>query len=226
MNSLYKPHYPVLSSNPKVFLQVAIGGVLEPRMMIIELFEDVLPKTVENFRCLCTGERGMGEGGKLLCYRGSPFHRIVEGFMCQGGDLTKHNGTGGESVYGPVFPDESFEGKAGKHVGPGIVSMANSGPDTNSSQFFIVTNATPHLDGKHMVFGQVIEGIDVLSAISKCGTASGVPKKQVMIAECGQLYLFPGVPPHSRTPQECLDVSVPSIVLPGAYMRARTRCGS
>ena len=156
-------------------------------MIIIELFDDVVPKTAENFRSLCTGEVGMGETGKLLSFRGSPFHRIVEGFMCQGGDFTKKNGSGGESIYGQFFPDESFAGKAGKHIGPGIVSMANSGPDTNSSQFFIITNATPHLDGKHVVFGQVIEGMDVLYTISKCGTASGVPKKQAVIAECGQL---------------------------------------
>ncbi|KAJ9442906.1 Peptidyl-prolyl cis-trans isomerase [Diplonema papillatum] len=182
-----KVHYPVLASNTKVFFDVAIGGVSEPRYIVMELFDDEVPRTTENFRCLCTGEKGVGQWGRLLCFRNSAFHRVVEGFMCQGGDISHGNGTGGESIYGPSFPDESFSGKAGKHLGPGLLSMANAGPDTNSSQFFITGNATPHLDRKHVVFGQVIEGFESLAAIMKCASPSGIPKKDVVIVECGQL---------------------------------------
>eukprot|EP01062_Namystynia_karyoxenos_P029213 TRINITY_DN2198_c0_g1_i1.p1 TRINITY_DN2198_c0_g1~~TRINITY_DN2198_c0_g1_i1.p1 ORF type:complete len:192 (+),score=49.74 TRINITY_DN2198_c0_g1_i1:78-653(+) len=182
----YQPHYRSLESNPKVFFEVSIDGKRQERRLVFELFDDVVPRTAENFRCLCTGEAGTGTLGKVLHYKGCSFHRIIEGFMCQGGDFTRGNGTGGESIYGERFADESFEGKAGRHVGPGILSMANAGPNTNGSQFFITTNATPHLDGKHVVVGQVIEGFETLLAIARMGTPSGQPRKQVLIDDCGQ----------------------------------------
>merc|ERR1711988_249522 len=146
---------------------------------------DTVPKTVENFRALCTGEKGMGKSGKALHYKGSAFHRIIPGFMCQGGDFTTGDGRGGESIYGNKFEDESFAGKAGKHTGAGCLSMANAGPNTNGSQFFICTGQTPHLDGKHVVFGKVIAGLEVVQAIEKCGSGSGATSRPVEIADCG-----------------------------------------
>merc|ERR1711964_574832 len=126
-------------------------------------------------------------GGKPLHFKGSSFHRVIPGFMCQGGDFTQGNGRGGESIYGSKFADESFAGKAGKHTGFGCLSMANAGPNTNGSQFFVCTGNTPHLDGKHVVFGKVIEGDDIVKAIEKVGSGSGATSKPVTISNCGQL---------------------------------------
>jgi len=142
-----------------VFFDITIGGNPAGRVTI-DLFEDT-PKTSENFRALCTGEKGMGKSGKNLWFKGSRFHRVIPGFMAQGGDFTKGNGTGGESIYGMKFEDENFKHK---HTGPGILSMANAGPGTNGSQFFLCFDAFPHLDGKHVVFGKVSSGAEFLQA--------------------------------------------------------------
>merc|ERR1712144_135044 len=172
----------------KVFLDLEVGGASVGRV-VIELRDDVVPKTCENFRGLCTGEHTgrVGTSGRELCYKGSCFHRVIPGFMCQGGDFTRGNGTGGESIYGAKFADESFAGKAGKHTGAGCLSMANAGPNTNGSQFFVCTGQTPHLDGKHVVFGNTVEGYDTVKAIEKVGSQSGATSKPVVIADCGQL---------------------------------------
>ena len=172
-----------IAANPKVALDVSIGG--EPAgTLTLELFADVVPKTAENFRALCTGEKGTGKSGKPLSYKGSPFHRIIPGFMIQGGDFTRGNGTGGESIYGEKFADENFELK---HTGPGILSMANAGPNTNGSQFFITVAETPWLDGKHVVFGKVVDGMDVLKKMEEQGTRSGQTKADVVLSDCKQL---------------------------------------
>eukprot|EP00441_Pelagodinium_beii_P022480 CAMPEP_0197656044 /NCGR_PEP_ID=MMETSP1338-20131121/39969_1 /TAXON_ID=43686 ORGANISM="Pelagodinium beii, Strain RCC1491" /NCGR_SAMPLE_ID=MMETSP1338 /ASSEMBLY_ACC=CAM_ASM_000754 /LENGTH=185 /DNA_ID=CAMNT_0043231843 /DNA_START=66 /DNA_END=623 /DNA_ORIENTATION=- len=170
-------------SNPRVFFEMEIGGRPCGRIEM-ELYAKDVPKTAENFRALCTGEKGKGRQGKPLHFKGSAFHRVIPGFMCQGGDFTKGNGTGGESIYGEKFRDENFKHK---HTGPGVLSMANAGPNTNGSQFFLCTVATPHLNGKHVVFGKVVEGMDVVQLIEKEGSQSGKTKRPVVIEDCGEV---------------------------------------
>merc|ERR1712107_726425 len=160
----------------RVFFDVTADGAPLGKV-IMELRADVVPKTSENFRALCTGEKGFG-------FKGSSFHRVITDFMCQGSDFTNHNGTGGQSIYGSKFADENF---TLKHDGPGVLSMANAGPGTNGSQFFLCTVKTTWLDGKHVVFGSVTEGMNVVQAIEKVGSQSGKTSKPVVIADCGQL---------------------------------------
>ena len=147
--------------------------------VVIQLFDGIVPKTCLNFRCLATGERG-------ITYEGSTFHRIIPGFMVQGGDIDGLNGRGGKSIYGSKFPDENFEVR---HSGPGLLSMANSGPNSNGSQFFIITNqeGTPHLDGKHVVFGRIIQGMDLVYEVESLGTQDGNPRGDVRIIKCGEI---------------------------------------
>ena len=183
------------SSSSNVFFEVTIGGKPAGRI-VFKLFDDVVPKTARNFRLLCTKEKGFG-------FEGSGFHRVIPRFMLQGGDFTNHNGTGGKSIYGEKFADENFKLK---HDTPGLLSMANAGPNTNGSQvppctlfslyplllsfisqFFITTVATPHLNGKHVVFGKVIEGMDIVKAIERCGSDSGKPSMPIKITKSGEV---------------------------------------
>ncbi|KAF8471185.1 cyclophilin-like domain-containing protein [Kalaharituber pfeilii] len=168
----------------RCFMDLSIGGK-KPERVTFELYNDITPKTCENFRALCTGEKGMGQMGKTLHYKGSGFHRVIQRFMIQGGDFTAGNGSGGESIYGSRFEDENF---IRKHDKPFLLSMANAGPGTNGSQFFITTVETPHLDGKHVVFGEVISGKGVIRKIESTKTdPNDKPIQPVIIEDCGVL---------------------------------------
>ena len=171
-----------MSIHSKVFFDITIDEQPAGRIEM-ELYGDT-PKTSENFRALCTGEKGVGKSGKPLHYKGSKFHRVISDFMAQGGDFTKGNGTGGESIYGMKFEDENFKHK---HLNRGDLSMANAGPGTNGSQFFLCFGSFPHLDNKHVVFGRVTSGMEIVDAMEAVGSSSGATRKPVAIADCGQL---------------------------------------
>lgn len=166
----------MVDSHFNCFFDITADGSALGRIEF-KLYDDVVPDTAKNFRTLCINEKGKG-------YRESGFHRIIPGFMCQGGDFTRHNGTGGKSIYGEKFPDENFKIK---HTKKGLLSMANAGPNTNGSQFFITTAVTSWLDGKHVVFGEVVNGYDVVEKMEKLGSDSGKTKASVMISNCGVL---------------------------------------
>ena len=167
----------------KVYFDIEINGEKAGRI-VFGLFGDQVPKTAENFRALCTGEKGVGKLGKPLHYKGSFFHRVIPQFMLQGGDFTAGNGTGGESIYGTKFEDEKF---AFRHDTPMLLSMANAGPNTNGSQFFVTTVKTPWLDGKHVIFGRVLEGQEIVERIETLGSGSGATRLPIKIADCGEL---------------------------------------
>ena len=177
--------YEAEKKRPRVFFDVSINNG-EAQRIVFSLFSDIVPKTAENFYRLCEGTSD--STGKFMGYKGSIFHRVIPQFMLQGGDFTNFNGTGGKSIYGNKFADENFQVK---HTKPNLLSMANAGPNTNGSQFFITTVPCPWLDGKHVVFGEVVEGTGLVGLIEKQGTSNGTPKAKVTISNCGVLDPFP-----------------------------------
>ena len=205
---------------PRVFFDLQIGGRRAGRI-VMELFSDIVPRTAENFRCLCTGERGAGaKTGRALHYKNMIFHRVIKGFMMQGGDFQHMNGTGGESIYGGKFEDENF---TLLHSGPGILSMANSGKNTNGSQFFVTFKKTEHLNDKHVVFGKVVEGIELVSkplAFGPTASYATVParvpnppplptdRRAGRLSECPNARA-PAVP---RRPHRCTPSSTATLV--------------
>ena len=175
------------STLPRVFLDFQIGDDNVGALTIV-LRQDILGKTCENFRTLCTGEKGFdSDSGKPLCYKGCSVHRVVPGMVCQMGDITNNDGTGGISIYGTPFEDECF---TLRHTGRGVVSMVNSGPDSNRSQFYISFATNDWMDDAHVVFGYVVEGMEVLNKIENCGTGNGKPTKPITIVGCGELKGF------------------------------------
>jgi len=165
-----------IRGNPKVFFDMTADGETIGRI-VMQLRMDVVPKTAENFKQLCLKEEGEG-------YKKCLFHRVIPDFMCQGGDFTNHDGTGGRSIYGEKFADENF---TLKHTGPGVLSMANAGPGTNGSQFFLCTAKTACLDGKHVVFGKVVKGMDIVKAVESYGSSDGKTSKKIVIEDCGEI---------------------------------------
>eukprot|EP00443_Scrippsiella_acuminata_P095579 CAMPEP_0115382356 /NCGR_PEP_ID=MMETSP0271-20121206/6041_1 /TAXON_ID=71861 /ORGANISM="Scrippsiella trochoidea, Strain CCMP3099" /LENGTH=406 /DNA_ID=CAMNT_0002805659 /DNA_START=73 /DNA_END=1293 /DNA_ORIENTATION=+ len=191
--------------NPYVFFDIEIRGNPVGRIEF-ELFSTVVPKTAENFRALATGEKGIGESSKPLHFKGSIFHRVIPGFMCQGGDITSSDGRGGESIYGRMFQDEWDKGVI-HHTQAGLLSMANRGPNTQSSQFFITVAPTQWLDGKHVVFGRVTRGMEVVQAMEHMGSRSGTPGESIVVADSGQLsgpygHAIPPGPVGSSAPAD------------------------
>ena len=174
---------PLSEVTEKVYFDIEVDGTAAGRV-VFGMFGSVVPKTVNNFATLADGSAGIGNSGKALHFKGSAFHRIIPGFMAQGGDFTNGNGTGGESIYGMKFADENF---TLHHTKPYLLSMANAGPNTNGSQFFITFKETPWLDGRHTVFGEVLEGQDIIQALEKIGSSSGKTSKTAVIADSGRL---------------------------------------
>ncbi|KAJ7082422.1 cyclophilin-like domain-containing protein [Mycena belliarum] len=164
------------SSKANVYFDIHINAKPSGRI-VFRLFDTDVPRTARNFRQLATGMHGFG-------YAGSGFHRVIPQFMLQGGDFTRHDGTGGKSIYGQKFADENF---IHKHTRPGLLSMANAGPNTNGSQFFITTAVTPWLNGKHVVFGEVVQGMEIVRAVEALGTAGGVPSARIIVHASGVL---------------------------------------
>ncbi|KAL8675906.1 MAG: hypothetical protein Q9186_007513 [Xanthomendoza sp. 1 TL-2023] len=200
--------YSQRQARSRVYFDIEIGKEKAGRVTF-ELTESILsglsvvPKTADNFRALCTGEKGTGKSGKPLSYKGSIFHRVIKGFMIQGGDFTAGNGTGGESIYGEKFEDENFQLK---HEKPLLLSMANAGPGTNGSQFFVTTVPTPHLDGKHVVFGEVLDGKGIIRKIENLKTQNDKPTvADVTIADCGQLSGDDAATPSKKSPDSTGD---------------------
>ncbi|GAA6006621.1 hypothetical protein JCM11491_003120 [Sporobolomyces phaffii] len=200
--------------NPRTFLDFQVEGQPLGRV-VFELFHDVVPKTVDNFRALCTGSKGVNDLGIPLFLKGSPMHRIIAGFMCQGGDFTLRNGKGGESIYGPTFDDEDLRRDVDEQ---GLLVMANKGKNTNSSQFFVTLRPCPHLNGKHVVFGRVVSGFDVIQAMSKLPVdTKDRPLQLVTISHCGELERKVK-PPPARAPSPS-----PSVASDRSRSRSRSR---